>query len=70
MRETRAGALNDPQFGRRISGTGVYADLLARRFARAARQWGLVEQAPLDCSLFAVPADARQGSDKAQLSLL
>ena len=33
VRETRAGALNDARFGQRMRGTGVYADLLAQRFA-------------------------------------
>ena len=55
VRETRAGALNDSRFGQRMSGTGAYADLLARRFARAARQHGLEAPAPLDCTSFAPP---------------
>ena len=67
IRQTRAGALNDSRFGQRFTGTGVYADLLARRFTRAARQWGLEKRPELDCSLFAVPG----GNVKveAQLSL-
>jgi len=68
VRETRAGALNDARFGQRFSGTGVYADLLARRFARAARQWGLQEHTPLDCSRFAPPPRAG-GMAEAQMSL-
>ena len=68
IRETRAGALSDAKFGRRFTGTGVYADLLARRFARAAKQWGLAEGDGLDCSRFAVPPDARQ-KQPGQLSL-
>jgi len=55
IRETRGGALNDANFQRRFVGTGVHADLLARRFARAARQWGLQEHCELDCTHFAVP---------------
>ncbi|MCW3473128.1 PA0069 family radical SAM protein [Limobrevibacterium gyesilva] len=69
VRETRAGALNDAQFGQRFSGTGVYADLLARRFARAARQWGLDNRAELDCSRFNPPADSKSGRAQAQMSL-
>jgi DNA repair photolyase len=69
IRETRAGALSDTKFGRRFSGTGVYADLLARRFARAAKQWGLLDHGGPDASQFAVPADARHGRATAQLSL-
>jgi DNA repair photolyase len=68
VRETRAGALNDARFGQRFSGTGVYADLLARRFARAARQWGLQEHTPLDSSLFAPPPRAGVLAE-AQMSL-
>jgi DNA repair photolyase len=67
VREARAGALYDARFGQRFSGTGPYADLLARRFQRAARQWGLEERAPLDCSQFSPPADGK--AKTAQLSL-
>jgi DNA repair photolyase len=69
VRETRAGALNDAKFGQRFSGTGVYADLLARRFARAARQWGLEGRDTLDSSLFAPPAPAAGGMAETQMSL-
>ena len=68
VRATRAGALNDARFGQRMSGTGAYADLLARRFARAAKQYGLEEQMELDCAGFAAPPVAR-GLAEAQLSL-
>jgi len=69
IRETRAGALNDAKYGQRFTGTGVYADLLTRRFARAARQWGLEKTEPLDTGAFAPPADMRKGLAEAQLSL-
>ncbi len=55
VRETRGGALNDARFHSRFAGAGVYAELLARRFARAARQHGLQERDGLDCSQFAPP---------------
>jgi len=48
IRQTRAGALSDAKFGRRFTGTGVYADLLARRFARAVKQLGLLDEGGLD----------------------
>ncbi len=67
IRETRAGALNEAKFGQRFSGTGVYADLLARRFERAAKQWGLDNRDKLDVTRFAAPAIA--GMAEAQLSL-
>ena len=41
IRQTRGGALYDSRFGVRQKGTGVYADLLAQRFAVAARRLGL-----------------------------
>ncbi len=68
VRETRAGGLNDSRFGKRFTGTGVYADLLARRFSRAARQWKLEERQDLDCSQFRAPA-AAPGFAENQMSL-
>jgi DNA repair photolyase len=55
IRETRAGQLNDARFHARFAGQGPYADLLAKRFARAARQWGFADRAPLETRHFAVP---------------
>jgi len=70
IRQTRGGQLNDARFGHRFSGSGAYADLLARRFERAARQWGFTEsRVGLDCSAFRVPADAKQGLAEAQMTL-
>jgi DNA repair photolyase len=67
IRDTRAGALNDARFGQRFTGHGPYADLLMRRFARAARQWGLDEaRESLDCSRFAIPG---QGADRREQQL-
>ncbi|MBV9785728.1 MAG: PA0069 family radical SAM protein, partial [Acidisphaera sp.] len=58
IRETRGGALNDPRWHHRFAGSGAYADLLARRYARAVRQFGFEERTPLDTGRFAVPAEA------------
>jgi DNA repair photolyase len=70
VRETRGGALSEPRFHHRMAGQGVYADLLLRRFSRAARQWGLDEaREGLDCSQFAVPDDGTPRVTEAQLSL-
>jgi len=69
IRETRAGGLNDARFHHRFSGHGVYADLLLRRFTRAARQWGLDEtREALDCTQFTVPG-GREPVREAQLTL-
>jgi DNA repair photolyase len=70
IRETRSGALSDARFHHRFSGQGVYADLLLRRFARVARQWGLDEaREGLDCGRFAVPDDGQPRFAEAQMSL-
>ncbi len=57
IRQMRGGALNDATFGQRFVGTGPYAELLSRRFERAARQFGLdATMEPSDVSHFRVPA--------------
>ncbi len=62
----RAGRLNDPNFGSRMTGAGPYADLLARRFEAATRRLGLVRRGPgLDTSRFRPPS-----RDPDQLALL
>ena len=59
IRQTRAGELNDARFHHRLAGQGAYADLLAQRFARAARQLGFNDtRTQLDCTRFAVPGSA------------
>ena len=68
VRETRAGGLNDSRFGKRFTGTGVYADLLARRFSRVARQWGLEERQDLDCNQFRAP-NTKPAYAESQMSL-
>jgi DNA repair photolyase len=40
-REVRSGNLNDPRFGTRQTGEGVYADSIAQLFERTARRLGL-----------------------------
>ncbi|HEX9809566.1 MAG TPA: radical SAM protein, partial [Alphaproteobacteria bacterium] len=58
VRETRGGALNDAAFGKRMRGTGAYAELIARRFRAAAGRLGLTGDGGdgLDCTRFAPPA--------------
>ncbi|CAN5719465.1 hypothetical protein BH24ACT21_BH24ACT21_04360 [soil metagenome] len=41
IREMRGGKLNDPNFGSRMSGEGVYAEHLARLFEVSCRRAGL-----------------------------
>jgi DNA repair photolyase len=73
VRQTRGGALYDSRFGQRQTGTGAYADLLAQRFAIAARRLGLERRhgggEGLDCSRFRVPEAAAPGREQAQLAL-
>jgi DNA repair photolyase len=69
IRQTRSGELNDPRFHHRFTGQGVYADLLMRRFGRAARQFGFDEaRTQLDCDRFAVPAGLEETAPS-QMSL-
>jgi DNA repair photolyase len=64
VRQTREGRLNDPNFHGRMRGTGPYAHLIATRFARAARKFGLADRPlPLDVGQFVPPgrqAEPRQ----------
>ena len=41
IRQTRDGALNQAQFGRRMAGSGAYAELIRQRFRQAARRLNL-----------------------------
>ncbi|MEE3100981.1 MAG: PA0069 family radical SAM protein [Pseudomonadota bacterium] len=57
VRELHGGKDYDSRFGRRLSGQGVWADLLRRRFQGAARRLGLDRSGPaLRTDLFRVPA--------------
>ena len=56
VREIHGGQDYSADWGQRMTGTGVYADLLQQRFRRAARAAGLARDLPpLRCDLFAVP---------------
>ena len=56
VRETQGGRDYDPRFGRRMTGQGVWAELLRRRFDLARRRLGLAGRLPpLRCDLFARP---------------
>ena len=45
VQDMRGGRDNDPQFGTRMRGTGIWADLVRARFKRAARVYGLDRRA-------------------------
>ncbi|WP_068437366.1 PA0069 family radical SAM protein [Magnetospirillum sp. XM-1] len=56
MAQQRGGRLNDPRFGKRMSGEGEHARLLANRFHVAVRKLGLTGgRVTLDCSRFKPP---------------
>jgi DNA repair photolyase len=59
VREMHGGQDYDPAFGRRMRGEGLWADLLAQRFAKAVARLGLATQMPpLRCDLFCPPPKA------------
>jgi DNA repair photolyase len=67
VNQLRGGRDNDPRFGERMSGTGLFADLLSQRFAIACRRLGLDgrdyggrETAELDTTQFRAPSAAGQ----------
>ena len=67
LQQLRGGRDNDPRFGTRMTGTGNYAELLARRFEIACRRLGLngeerggVARRALDCSRFVPPSPGGQ----------
>ena len=57
VRQCHGGKNYDSRFGSRMRGKGPFAQLLARRFALAARRYGLAQGPgqPLNCRAFAVP---------------
>ena len=60
IRQTRGGALNETAWHQRFAGSGPFADLLASRFARAARKAGLEERVRLETGHFTVPGAPAQ----------
>ncbi|EHK65029.1 radical SAM superfamily protein 1 [Achromobacter arsenitoxydans SY8] len=57
IEDLRNGRRNDPNFGSRMRGTGIWADLLRQRFSVATRKLGLNRtRLALDCSRFQPPA--------------
>jgi DNA repair photolyase len=62
LRESRGGKLYTAEFGTRMRGTGVFAELMRKRFKRACARLGLDRGAaasrPLDTAQFAPPPRA------------
>ena len=58
IHEMREGRDNDPDFGTRMTGTGLFAELLRQRYGKALKRFGLDRHEmdfELDCSLFTPP---------------
>jgi len=66
VRQMRGGRDNDPRFGSRMTGTGIFAELIEKRFDLACRRFGLNDHGAgrkppsLDCSRFRPPSAAGQ----------
>ena len=63
VRQLRGGKENDPNFGTRLRGTGLLADLLSKRFENACRRLGLnqARRSPdVDTSRFRPPRAGSQ----------
>src|SRR5437870_7618060 len=66
VRQMRGGRDNDPRFGSRMTGTGLFAELIEQRFDIACRRFGLNghgagrKPPSLDCSRFRPPCAAGQ----------
>lgn len=61
LRQSRGGRLNDPGFGSRMRGEGVFAELIAQRFRKACARLGLNRRAlPQRTDLFRRPNGGRQ----------
>jgi DNA repair photolyase len=66
VRDCRGGRAYDSQWGKRMKGSGPFADMVARRFAMACRRSGLDKRSwEMDTTLFRKPA-----ADADQLALL
>ncbi len=60
IRALRRGKLNDPRFGSRMRGEGIFADQISRLFHVACRKAGLSEDGPALCtSAFRTPEGAQ-----------
>ena len=56
IRQCRDGKLNQAEFGKRMTGTGPYAQLLQQRFEKAVKRYGLDnERRPMNLLRFKVP---------------
>lgn len=59
LRDCRGGEDYDARFGARMRGTGVFAELLRKRFRLAYAKLGFADTPPLDCSQFRAPDEGQ-----------
>jgi hypothetical protein len=65
----RGGKMNDPRFGYRMKGNGIWSEQISKFFRLIRSKWGLVGgAAELRTDLFCVPGGKGEGSDR-QLEL-
>jgi DNA repair photolyase len=57
IRDLRGGRENDATFGRRMTGTGVFADIIRQRFERAVKRVAFPGMPDFECGLFLCPPD-------------
>jgi DNA repair photolyase len=63
IHEMREGRDNDPDFGTRMTGTGLFAELLGQRYRKACKRFGLEgRDFEFDCSHFRRPSLGGQAS--------
>jgi DNA repair photolyase len=68
IREMRGGADNSSRFGERMTGSGIWADLLRQRLHKACERLGLArDRLPLDLTRFQRPAGAAAAPAQASL---
>ena len=65
IRDSRGGKDYASEFGSRMRGEGLFAELLAKRFSIARERLAFPGRRPLDCTRFRAPA-----RDQRQLALL
>jgi DNA repair photolyase len=65
VRAMRGGRLNDPRFGTRMRGEGLFADQMEALFEVARRKAGIADQRPeLSAAAFRVPASATESKQR------
>jgi hypothetical protein len=53
IRDVRGGKTNDPRFGHRLQGEGIFAEMIQRRFDKVIKKLGLNQPSrPLNRDLF------------------